>query len=176
MLLARLPNEPARHRMAVWRELRRAGAILIGTSTWAMPDVPAGGPLLDRVRELTDRAGGSLVALGASGYAPRDAERLLQRYHDARRDEWTEFEADCDKYLEEIAKEQRIRKFTLGELEEEEQSLDRLRRWYRDLRRRDVLGTPGASSAAEQLKQCEATFDSYAEQVYTAVGSPTTGD
>jgi hypothetical protein len=36
-------------------------------------------------------------------------------------------------------------KFTLAELEEEEQSLERLRRWYRDIRARDVFGAPDAA-------------------------------
>ena len=45
--------------------------------------------------------------------------------------EWTEFLADCGKFDAEIDKELRIQKLTMAELEEEEQSLERLRRWYR---------------------------------------------
>ncbi len=32
LLLVRMPAEPARHRMALWRELRRAGAVPVGQS------------------------------------------------------------------------------------------------------------------------------------------------
>lgn len=39
----------------------------------------------------------------------------------ARSADWTEFLADCAKFEQEIAKEIRIAKFTLAELEEEEQ-------------------------------------------------------
>ena len=42
VVLARLPAEPARHRMALWRELRRSGAIALGQAVWAVPD-PARG-------------------------------------------------------------------------------------------------------------------------------------
>ena len=40
----------------------------------------------------------------------------------------------------------------MAELEEEEQSLERLRRWHRDLTARDVFGTPEAAEAGERLK------------------------
>jgi hypothetical protein len=34
---------------------------------------------------------------------------------------------------------------TLAELDEDEQSLDRLRRWYRTIRARDLFGAPSAA-------------------------------
>ncbi len=38
-------------------------------------------------------------------------------------------------------------KFTLAELDEEEQSLERLRRWHREVTLRDVFGVPSALAA-----------------------------
>jgi hypothetical protein len=81
--------------------------------------------------------------------------------------------ADCGKYLAELAKEERIAKYTLAELEEE-QSLDRLRRWYRELRSRDLLGIPATRDAAIDLKRCEERFEVYAEHVYAALGQSDT--
>ena len=37
LLIYRLPKEPSRHRVAVWRELRRAGAVALQQATWAAP-------------------------------------------------------------------------------------------------------------------------------------------
>ena len=70
----------------------------------------------------------------------------------------------------EIAKEHRTEKYTLAELEEEEQSLDRLRRWYRDVRGRDLLGSGGREEVDGLLKQCVAAFDEFAEAVYARMG------
>jgi hypothetical protein len=84
----------------------------------------------------------------------------------AREADWTEFLADCGKFEVEIAKEIRIEKFTLAELEEEEQSLERLRRWHRDLTARDVFGSPLATEAAARLKQCVAVCEDYADRVF----------
>ena len=51
--------------------------------------------------------------------------------------------------------------------------LDRLRRWYRELRSRDLLGTPTTTELAIALKLCEERFETYAHQVYVALSSPT---
>jgi hypothetical protein len=134
VVLARLPAEPARHRMALWRELRRSGAIPLGQAVWAVPNLPAVRPLLERLTDLIEAANGRLLLLAAKGLTDGDCARLEQLYSAAREEEWTEFDADCGKYLAELDKEERLGKYTLAELEEEEQSLDRLRRWYRELR------------------------------------------
>lgn len=174
VVVARLPAEPARHRMAVWRELRRAGAVPIGQGTWALPERPAVQPLIDRLGELADAAeGGSVLVLRAVGHREVDSDRLQELYGQAREQEWVEFLADSDKYLAEIDKEFSIGKFTLAELEEEEQSLDRLRRWYRELRGRDLSGRTASSDGAAALRRCEGKFDAYAERVYTELAGGT---
>ena len=94
---------------------------------------------------------------------------IMDAFTAARVDEWAEFTADCGKFEAEIAKEIQKRKFTFAELEEEEQSLERLRRWYRDLKRRDVLELPEAKAADTRLRACVVVLDGYAEQVYRAV-------
>src|SRR4029450_10731556 len=139
VLLARLPAEPARHRMALWRELRPSGPIPLGQAAWAVPDLPAVRPLVDRLAGVVEAAAGSLLVLAASGYGERDAARLDQLYAEARELEWSEFHADCSKYLAELEREERIGKYTLAELWEEEQSVGKLRRWVRELVRRERL-------------------------------------
>ena len=171
VLVARMPAEPARHRMALWRELRRSGAVPLGQAVWAVPDLPAVRPLIERVAALVDAGAGTLLVLTAQGLRDHDGTRLEQLYAAACDEEWSEFSADCGKYLAELEKEEAVGKYTLAELEEEEQSLDRLRRWYRELRSRDLLGTTVAGDAASQLKQCEDQFWHYAEHVYAALGN-----
>ncbi len=59
---------------------------------------------------------------------------------------------------------------TLAELEEEEQSLDRLRRWHRELSLRDTFGAPSAGPAAVALKESTERLEGYAERVYRGLG------
>ncbi|CAM5319172.1 Chromate resistance protein ChrB [Streptomyces narbonensis] len=170
LLLVRLPASPSRHRVAVWRELRKVGALSLGQGVWAVPDVPAFADGVARAVELTGAVeGGEAVTLEAAGRSGDDAARLRAMFTAARSADWAEFLADCGKFEEEIAKEIRIAKFTLAELEEEEQSLERLRRWHRDLTARDVFGAPEAAEATTRLKQCAVVCEQYAELVFSAL-------
>ncbi|WP_461036909.1 Chromate resistance protein ChrB [Streptomyces mayteni] len=166
VLIVRLPAQPSRHRVAVWRELRRVGALSLGQGVWAAPEVAVFADGIERAVAMAERSGGEAVTLRAGGRGPTDAERLRAMFTAARAEDWAEFVADCGKYLAELAKETRQAKFTLAELEEEEQSLERLRRWHRDLRLKDVFGSAGAVEAEERLAECARRFEEYGERVF----------
>lgn len=169
LVLVQVPAQPSRHRVAVWRELRRAGAVPVSHGTWVLPALPAFESALGRAGELAERGSGTLTVVDA---APRnDAGKALLReaFAAARAEEWAEFIADCGKVEDEIAREIAKSKFTFGELEEEEQSLERLRRWYRDLKSRDVLRLSQAATAQEHLTRCTTALEGYAQQVYETV-------
>ncbi len=169
VLVLRVPAEPSRHRVAVWRELRKIGAVPLGQGAWAAPDVPAFGAGISRVGELAARGEGRLVVLRAAGRDDLDAAWLEAEFTALRQDEWTEFIGDCAKFDAEIEKEFALQKFTMAELEEEEQALDRLRRWHRDLAARDVFGAPLAPSAQLRLKHCEERLAEFTDAVFRAL-------
>jgi DNA-binding transcriptional regulator PaaX len=169
VLVVRVPAEPSRHRVAVWRELRRTGAVSLAQGVWMVPDAPVFAEGIARTLELAQRGDGEVTVLTAAGRSDRDAARLETLFTDQRTDEWREFLSDCGKFDAEIDHEIRIGKFTMAELEEEEQSLERLRRWYRELTARDVFGAPDAGAAAQQLKHCTERLDDYADRVFTAL-------
>ncbi|MGW4528815.1 Chromate resistance protein ChrB [Amycolatopsis sp. NPDC004378] len=169
VLVVRVPAAPSRHRVAVWRELRRIGALSLGQGTWTVPDVAGFAEGLRRVVALAERGEGEVLVLDAAGRSDRDGARLEGLFTADREDEWREFLADCGKFDAEIDKEIRIEKFTMAELEEEEQSLERLRRWHRELKVRDVFGAPSAAEAEVQLKHCADRLAEYTELVFQAL-------
>jgi hypothetical protein len=166
VLVIRLTAEPSRHRVGVWRELRKAGALSLGQGVWAVPDLPVFADGVQRAIDLVARAEGQATVLEAAGRSAADAARFEALFDTARQADWVEFLSDCGKFEAELAKEIRIEKFTLAELEEEEQSLERLRRWHRDLTARDVFGTSQATEAAKRLTECAAACEDYAEHVF----------
>ncbi|MBG6223620.1 hypothetical protein IWX63_000168 [Arthrobacter sp. CAN_A2] len=169
LILPQLPSEPSRHRVAVWRQLRRASAVPVSSGVWALPAGPAFQADLDRAGVLCRQGGGMLVVIDASPRDQASAAMIRDAFAAVRVDEWAEFTADCGRFEAEIAEEIQKRKFTFAELEEEEQSLDRLRRWYRDLKKRDVLELAEAKAADARLRACQSILDGYSEQVYQAV-------
>jgi hypothetical protein len=169
LLVFRLPAGPSRHRVAVWRELRRTGAVTLGQSLWLLPATAVFADGVARVVELVEAADGEVLNLRVAGTEDQDAQRLEELYSAAREEEWREFLTECERYQAEIAKEIAKKKFTVAELDEEEQGLERLRRWHRELRLRDVLGAPSAARAERQLKECEARLEDYTQRVFHAL-------
>jgi hypothetical protein len=168
VIIYRLAAEPSRHRVAIWRELRRLGAVPLQQGTWALPQgderFDAG---FDQVTAAIQAAGGHPVVLSVADQDAAEAQ-LEGLFTGQREAEWAEFVADCGKYEAELDGEVAKGKLTLAELDEEEQSLDRLRRWYRTIRARDLFGAPGAPLAERRLKECAEALERFAEQVYQA--------
>ena len=171
MAIYRLPAEPSRHRVAVWRELRKVGAVSLQQATWAIPSGPAFDAALARAAAVVQRADGQVLCLAVAADDPQIAD-LEQMFTAEREAEWTEFLRECDKFDAELAHEIEIEKFTLAELDEEEHNLDRLRRWYRDLRTKDLFGAASAPIAEYRLKECTERLEEFAERVYQARERP----
>src|SRR5690606_3754164 len=110
---------------------------------------------LERASALADEGGGTVGAFDIRPHDDAATALVIDAFRRAREDEWREFVADCAKFIAEIDREVAKAKFTFAELEEEEQSLERLRRWYRDLKKRDILALAAADDAAERLRECD---------------------
>ena len=50
-----------------------------------------------------------------------------------------------------------------------EQSLERLRRWHRTIKSRDIFGAPSSGEADHQLKHCQERLADYTERVFAAL-------
>jgi hypothetical protein len=171
LITYRLAVEPSRHRVAVWRELRRLGAVQLQQGTWAVPGGEGFDEGFAHVLESITAAGGQPVVLAVADEQDSTA-RLEALFTEQREAEWTEFLGDCGKYEAELAGEVAKGKLTLAELDEEEQSLERLRRWYRMIRARDLFGAPSAAAAEARLKECAEALERFAERVYRARDRP----
>lgn len=172
VVVVRVPAQPSRHRVATWRELRRGGAVQLSPGTWAMPDRAPFTDTIERVAALVADGNGEMTALKVTGARPADTERLVAAFQAARDDEWAELAADCNKLLAEIDSEIAKGKLTLAELEEEEHSLDRLRRWSRILRRRDLLGATTRADAEARLAACAERLAQFEQHVFDALEIP----
>ena len=171
VLTYRLSGDQSRHRVAVWRELRRVGAVALQSATWAIPTGDRFDEGLERAVQLVKRSGGQALCfeVGASEETLATVEAL---YTAEREAEWVEFCSECDKAEAELHHEIEKEKFTLAELDEEEQNVDRLRRWYRNLRAKDLFGAPSAGEGERRLKDCAELLEDFAERVYEARERP----
>lgn len=170
-MIVRLAGVASRDRVAVWRQLRKIGAAPLSQGVWTVPDTPYFQDAIQRVDELARRGSGDVLIVSANGAGSTSVESLDDAFRTLRIDEWAEFERDCAKFEAGLDKGTRIGKFTLAELEEKEQSLDRLRRWFHDLKKRDALELAEAVAAEAHFHRCGRSFDQYADRVYAGLHS-----
>jgi hypothetical protein len=162
----RLPSSESRARVAVWRELRRSGALHVQQSVVAVPDGDAFAEDLERLRTVVAEVGGQATALRAEPLAAGDDRRLLEAWNEARDAEYRELAGECAKFLGEIEHEFEVEKFTLAELDEEEAELDKLQRWHARIRRLDVHDAPGGPAVSGAMREAEAALERYSAAVF----------
>ena len=166
LLLYRLPSNDSRARVAVWRELRRSGALHLQQSVVAVPDARR---LRWRRREAArsdPEVGGQLTALRSVPLADGDASRIVEAWNTARTRSTASWQGESAKFLAEIDHEFEIEKFTLAELEEEEAEHDKLQRWHERIRARDVHDAPGADAAGRALQKAGEALERYSADVF----------
>ncbi len=166
LLSYKLPSDSSSARVAVWREVRRSGALLVHRSFVAFPDDEAFRRPVERFRELVGEVGGETLGLRTEPASDMDAYKLTDAWNAARSAEYSELAAECVKFLVEIEHEFAIEKFTLAELEEEEAELDKLQRWHERIATRDIHDAPGGRAAGEALADAKKALERYTAAVY----------
>jgi hypothetical protein len=166
LLTYRLPSGESRQRAAVWREVRRSGALHLQQSVVAFPDVEPFRGALQRFRALVRELGGQTLVVRGEPVTEVDGDRLATAWEEARGAEYGELTAECEKYLAEIEKEFAKEKFTLAELEEEEAELEKLQRWHERIGARDVFGSPAAPHAGAALDRAAEALGRYSDAVF----------
>jgi hypothetical protein len=166
VLTYKLPTKNSSARVAVWREVRRSGALHVQRSVVAFPDHDAFRRAVERFRLVVAEAGGETLALRAQPLGELDASKLTVAWNAARSAEYSELRSECGKFLAEIEHEFAIEKFTLAELEEEEAEVDKLQRWHERIAARDIHTAPGAEEAKQALARAQAELELYSTAVF----------
>jgi hypothetical protein len=142
LLVYRLPREPSRHRVAVWRKLRDLGALYLQDGVAALPEDAVTREQLEwlqlRVREA---GGGATLWEGRPGTAAEEAG-LVEDFRHSREEAYRAIIAGAERLR---------RKAEMGGGGVLEQ-LGKLEREFRAERRRDYFRSPLRLGAAEALK------------------------
>lgn len=166
LLLYRLPTEPSRHRVAVWRHLRRLGAVHLEGGTWALPRSEGTERSIEEVATTVRESGGAAFTFDARLLdGGREAE-LLRRYNDARVAEYNEVVHECEKMLAHVEREKQEEHFEFNELEELEEDLEKIERWLERVQQRDVFGVPAKTACLKVLQSCRDALVSFAHETY----------
>ena len=137
LLVYKIPREPTSSRAAVWRKLKRLGALLLHDAVWVLPATPW---TREQFQWLTVEIG----ELGGEAYL-WESHLLLNGQAEALAQQ---FQARVDAAYQEI----------LGELEREDADLVALSRRYQQVRAQDYFHSEMGTHVRERLMRARGGF------------------
>jgi hypothetical protein len=147
LLVYRLPREPSRHRVAVWRKLRDLGALYLKDGVAALPEDAVTREQLEWLQLRVREAGGEATLWEARPGTLAEEAELVEEFRSSRE----------EAYRIIIAEAKRLRRKAQmggGALSEQ---LRKIEREFRVERRRDYFRSPLRGEAAAALKTARET-------------------
>ena len=146
LLLVRLPATHSAERVAIWRKLKKSGAIQIQTSTYILPDDP---PRYETFQWLTQHirdTGGDATLVRVREIEGLSNERLIELFNAARAKEYAS--------LREMLRPLMARSTRTSN---SDGRLDRIRKQFREIRETDFFDSPKARDLETVLRKLEET-------------------
>jgi hypothetical protein len=167
LLIYRLPSNPSRARVAIWRELRRLGALPLQQAVSAVPELGELPAALDSIVERIERDGGTVYRYTLAELDAAQQRRLVEEWNALRAQEFAEIVEECEtKFTREVEFEIFRANLTAGEAEEIEADLDKIRHWFAHVAARDWFAAPNRAAAAAAIAACELLLDDFVQRVY----------
>ncbi|MBO1859125.1 chromate resistance protein ChrB [Burkholderia cenocepacia] len=168
LLTYKVPAEPAKKRVGLWRKLKGMGAVYLQSGVCLLPKTDDHVRRLKMIENDIAEMAGDSVILETIALDRGQEEKVVARFRADRDEEYRELLDKCSDFDAEIEKETAARHFTYAELEENDVDLKKLQSWFEKIRKLDFYGAPLAAEAGERLRECEARLESYAQQVFDA--------
>jgi hypothetical protein len=143
LLVYKLPREPSRHRVAVWRKLRDLGALYLQDGVAALPEDAVTREQLEWLQLRVKEAGGEATLWEAHPGTLAEEGELVETFRSSREKAYRAIIAGADRLR---------RKAELGGSAILSEHLGKLEREFRAERRRDYFRSPLRAEAAAALK------------------------
>src|SRR5712692_11791247 len=96
VLIYRVPTEPASKRVAVWRDLRRLGALYLQQCACIFPNIPGVTEEVNQVAAKIPALGGETFLLDVPKLQPEDEARIIEAFRAQRASEYDEIIEECE--------------------------------------------------------------------------------
>jgi DNA-binding transcriptional regulator PaaX len=160
-----LPREPSRIRVSMWRKLKKIGAVNIQQSMWILPQTDENYELLNQIKDDVSQNNGEAFVMKSS--VDEDSKKIIiERFNTARNEEYKELLEQCDDFFQEIDKEIARKNFTFAEIEENEEELNKLKKWYEKIIARDFFEASLREKSKVMLSKCADVLEEFCDKVY----------
>ena len=155
LLSSRLPREPTRLRLAIWRRLKRVGAVLIHDAVWVLPADAKTREAFEWLAEEIEEQGGTAWVWEAAGLSAGQDRRAVERFRAEAEVRYAEIGASaraiCDVALRRRRRGGRRRPVSPVALTHAVRQLRGLERALRLERRRDYFQAAGRDVASARV-------------------------
>jgi Protein ChrB, N-terminal len=166
-LVYRMPAKPTAGRVAVWRSLKKAGAVYLQDSVCVLPDTPELRAELDMVLARIDESDGSYHLLPLGALPEEETSKLVQLFVDQTAKHYEEIVENCEvNFVKEIEFENFRENYTYEEAEEIRMEFEKICTWFDRVQERDWFGAPNADDAREWLRRCESLLEEFEGKVF----------
>jgi hypothetical protein len=146
LLLFSLPTNRNTERVAVWRRLKKMGAVQIKTSTYLLPDEPAQYEQFQWLAQQIRDYGGDSTLVRAQEIEGLTKEKVVSLFNTARDKEYVDLRKALQGFISRGRKSNA--EFAAAELE-------RLTKQFRELRQIDFFDSPRGQDVAMLLRRAE---------------------
>jgi hypothetical protein len=167
VLVYRMPAKPTAARVAVWRQLKKSGAIYLQQSVCVFPDNRTIRKDLQPTLERITAGKGEYHLLPLRSLDESEKGKLIQQFQDQTSNHYQEIIENCEvNFTKEIEFETFRKNFTYEEAEEIRAEFEKIVAWYERVLRRDWFGAPNQSKAKEWIDRCEAMLEEFEAKVF----------
>jgi hypothetical protein len=146
LLLFTLPTNRNTERVAVWRRLKKMGAVQIKTSTYLLPDETAQYEQFQWLAQQIRDYGGDSTLVRAKEIEGLTREKVIAMFNDARAKDYAELRRSLQSFIARRKKK---------DAEEAATELERLTRQFREIRAVDFFDSPRGHDVAMLLRRAE---------------------
>lgn len=166
----KVPVEPSRKRVYVWRKLKERGAVYLQQGVGVLPDTPEIMSFLQQLRGEVIEMEGEAAVVALSFVNDDDRDRVMGEFEALRNQEYDEIIEQCERLIDEIERETETGKFNYAEIEENEEELTKINRWMARVIARDYFGASGRAGAEGMIEQAAQKNTAYTDEVYRREG------
>ncbi len=167
VLIYRMPAKPTAGRVAVWRQLRKIGAIYVQQSVCVFPDFAAVRADLQPILARIMAASGEYHLLPVRALSQAEHQKLVDQFLMQAAKQYAEIIENCEvNFQKEVEFEIFRKNLTYEEAEEIRIELEKISMWFERVKSRDWFGAPNREETAAWIGRWEQLLDDFEARVF----------
>lgn len=166
LFVYKVPSDSSTARVTIWRRIKKIGALYLQQSVCIVPYIERLVKEIEKLKDEIKGFGGDFKAFEVLALDEEIEKDVIEQFNHQRREEYSEIKEQCEEFYKEIKKEIARKNFTFAELEENEDELNKLYKWFEKVAQRDVFNCEMKKEVKELLEKASQDFEYFASLVY----------